>query len=124
MCACRRWPAAPSVPCAVADQKQMNTVIWGYSTGSSSLSHHCGVESRTHFFLTIYYNVHSQTSNSHSECSSWCVKVFSVSSSDLWPLKQKDEGHFVCPQTFFFKKNRFVVTGGLLKVAGPPESPW
>lgn len=53
-CACRRSPAAPSVPLAVADQKQMSTVIWGSSTGSSSLLHHCGVESRTHLFLAIY----------------------------------------------------------------------
>lgn len=125
-CACRRSPAAPSVPRAVADQKQMSTVIWGSSTGSSSLLHHCGVESRTHLFLAIYYNVHSRTSNSQSDCRTWCVKVFPSSSSDLWPLEHKDEGAFcfVPRRVFKEKKNRFILTGGLLNVAGPPESLW
>lgn len=97
-------PAAPSVPRAVADQKQMSAVIWGSSTGLSSLLHHCGVESRTHLFLSIYYNVHSQTSYSPSDCSTWRVKVFSSSSSDLWPLEHKDGGAFCFVPRRVFKK--------------------
>lgn len=116
-CACRRSPAAPSVPRAVADQKQMSSVIWGSSTGSSSLLHHCGVESRTHLFLAIYYNVHSRTSNSQSDCSTWCVKVLSSSSSDLWPFEHKDDGAFCFVPRYVFKKKTTKKTGLLWLVA-------